>query len=406
MALDVMLARAQFPALSGEWIFMDNAGGTQVPLQVADSVRDYLLRTNVQLGASYGPSKTSGEAVAAGRRLMAEFIGAVPDEIVFGANASQLLRMLALVLSAGWEPEDEVIISQAEHEANAGCWEYLEQFGIVVKTWEIDKDTYTFEIDKLTDLLSERTRLIAVHHSSNVLGNIMPIRDVVKLAKGSGAMVVVDGVGYVPHRMVDVKELDVDFYVFSTYKMWGPHLGVLYGKAERLKDMPRWNHFFIGDDEIPAKFELGSGNYEGAAGLVGLEKYFRAMGKSFSAPVRQVMQDVYGDIQIHESRLTRDLLSFLTSKPRVHVVGESDPRLVEERLPVVSFVVDEADPEELVQEVDKGKVGIRWGHFYAVRLLDALDLLQYKGVIRISLSHYNTENELARMKEVLDPLLS
>jgi cysteine desulfurase family protein (TIGR01976 family) len=406
MALDVMLARAQFPALSSEWIFMDNAGGTQVPLQVADAMRDYLLRSNVQLGASYEVSKQAGEAVWNARRLMADLIGAIPDEIVFGANTSQLLRMLALVLSARWEPEDEVIISQAEHEANAGCWEYLEQFGIVVKTWEIDKESYTFEIDRLTDLLSERTRLIAVHHSSNILGNVMPIRDVVKLAKGSGAMVVVDGVGYVPHRLVDVKDLDVDFYVFSNYKVFGPHMGVLYGKAERLKQIPRWNHFFIGEDEVPEKFELGSGPYEAAAGLLGLEKYFRALGKAFTAPIRSVFGDVYEDIQEHEGRLTRDLLTFLNNHPRVHVVGQSDPRLLEDRLPIVSFVVDEADPEELVLEVDNAKVGIRWGHFYSVRLLDALDLLQYKGVIRVSLAHYNTETEIARLKDVLGQLIS
>ncbi len=406
MALDVMLARAQFPALTSEWIYMDNAGGTQVPLQVADSVREYMLHSNVQLGASYDLSKKAGETIWNSRRLVADMIGALPDEIVYGANASQLLRMLALVLSSSWEPGDEVIVSQAEHEANVGCWEYLEQFGIEIKTWEIDPETYEFELDGLTDLLSDRTRLIAVHHSSNILGNIMPLKDVVKLAKGTGAMVCVDGVGYVPHRLVDVKDLDVDFYVFSTYKAFGPHLGVMYGKADILKKIPKWNHFFFADDAVPDKFELGSFCYEAAAGLLGLEKYYRALGKRFGGPVRDVLSDVYADIGTHETALARDLLSYLASKPRVSVVGEADPRRLDERLPVVSFLVDEADPEELVQEVDKGRIGIRWGHFYAVRLLNALDLLQYKGVVRVSLAHYNTEAELARLKEVLDPLLS
>jgi cysteine desulfurase family protein (TIGR01976 family) len=406
MALDVMLARAQFPALTSEWIYMDNAGGTQVPLQVADSVREYMLHSNVQLGASYELSRKAGEAVANARRLMADLVGAVPDEIVFGANASQLLRMLALVLSAGWEPGDEVIVSQAEHEANVGCWEYLEQFGIEIKTWEIDPESYEFELDGLTDLLSDRTRLIAVHHSSNILGNIMPLKDVVKLAKGCGAMVCVDGVGYVPHRLVDVKDLEVDFYIFSAYKAFGSHLGVMYGKAEKLKSMPRWNHFFFAEDAVPEKFELGSFCYEAAAGLIGLERYYRALGKRFSGPIREVLTDVYADISTHETRLTRDLLSFLASKPRVSVVGEADPRRLDERLPIVSFLVDETDPEELVQKVDQHRIGIRWGHFYAVRLLNALDLLQYKGVVRVSLAHYNTESEIARLKDVLNPLLS
>jgi selenocysteine lyase/cysteine desulfurase len=152
--------------------------------------------------------------------------------------------------------------------------------------------------------------------------------------------------------------------------------------------------------------ELGSGPYEAAVGLTGLEKYFRAVGKDVQGPVREVIRGVYDDIAEHEALLTRSLLSYLSGKPRVSVVGEKDPRLTDDRLPVVSFLVDDTDPEELVLEVDKQRIGIRWGHFYAVRLLEGLDLLQYKGVVRVSLVHYNSEAELARLKDVLDPLLS
>jgi cysteine desulfurase family protein (TIGR01976 family) len=406
MALDVMLARAQFPALSSEWIFMDNAGGTQVPLQVADALRAYLLETNVQHGASYRTSKNAEASVRSARQFVAEWMGAVPDEIIFGLNASQLLRTLAMVLSTTWEPEDEVIISQAEHEANAGCWEYLEQFGIVVKTWGVDPQSFTFDLGTLSEMISERTKLIAVHHSSNILGNVMPIKDVVNLAHGSGAYVCVDGVGYLPHRLVDVADLGADFYVFSPYKAFGPHLGVLYGRGELLKKIPKWTHFFFDDDRVPEKLELGCGSYEAEAALLGLEKYFRAVGKNVSGPVRDVIASVYRDIAAHEAKLTRDLLSYLAGKPRVQVIGEADPRMAEDRLSVVSFVVEDADPEEIVLEVDKAKIGMRWGHFYSVRLLDALELLQYKGVLRVSMVHYNSEAEVARLKEVLDPLVS
>jgi selenocysteine lyase/cysteine desulfurase len=296
MALDVMLARAQFPALSGEWIFMDNAGGSQVPIQVADAVRDYLLQTNVQLGASYQVSRNAQEAVWASRQLVADWIGAVPDEIVFGQNSSQLLRTLALMLSSAWEADDEVIISQGEHEANAGCWEHLEQFGIVVKTWEIDPNTFAFDLGKLSEMITEKTKLIAVHHSSNILGNVLPLKDIVKIARGAGAYVCVDGVGYVPHRLVDVADLGVDFYVFSPYKAFGPHMGVLYGRSDLLKKIPKWTHFFFADDQVPEKIELGSTGYESAAGLVRLEKYFRAVGKNVAGPVRELIADVYDDI--------------------------------------------------------------------------------------------------------------
>jgi cysteine desulfurase family protein (TIGR01976 family) len=406
MALDVMLARAQFPALSGEWIYMDNAGGTQVPLHVADALRGYMLQNNVQHGATYAVSKRAQEAVWAARQFVAEWIGCVPDEIIFGQNTSQLLRTLALVLSATWEPEDEIIITQGEHEANAGCWEYLEQFGITVKTWAINPDTYGFDLGQLSELMSERTRLVAVHHSSNILGNVMPIKDIVNLAHGSGALVCVDGVGYVPHRMPNVADLGVDFYAFSPYKTFGPHMGVLFGRGELLKKMPKWNHFFISDDQVPEKFELGCMGYESAASLVGIEKYFRAVGKNINAPVHDVLTGMYRDIQAHETKLTREFLSYLANKPKVQVVGEGDPRMAEDRLSVVSFLVEDRDPEEVAMEVDKSRIGLRWGHFYAVRLLDALDLLQYKGVLRVSMVHYNSEAELARLKEVLDPVLS
>jgi cysteine desulfurase family protein (TIGR01976 family) len=405
MALDVMLARAQFPALSGSWIYMDNGGGTQVPLQVADAVRDYLLTSNVQVGGTSGPSKTATERLEAARRFTGEWIGALPDEIVFGANTSQLLRVLALVLSARWQPDDEVIISQAEHEANAGCWEYLEQFGIVIRTWEIDPETYTFDLGALTELLSEKTRLIAVHHTSNILGNVMPIKEVVKLARGTGAQVCVDGVAHVPHRKVDVKDLGVDYYAFSPYKAYGPHLGVLYVKHELLEKLPRWNHFFI-ESEGPRKLELGTGNHEGMAGLLGLEKYFRAVGKDLAGPVREVVSRVYEEVGAHETKLTRSLLGYLAGKPRVTLLGQSDVRGLDDRLPIFSFLVDGVDPEELVQELDKSKIGMRWGHFYSVRLLDRLDLLQYKGVLRVSLAHYNSEAEVARLKDVLEKHIS
>jgi len=406
MAFDVSLARGQFPALSGEWIYMDNAGGTQVPFQVAEAVREHLLHANVQIGATYEPSVKASATVASARRIAADLVGADPGEIVFGPNMSSLFRMLALVLSEIWDPDDEVIVTQAEHEANVGCWEYLAQFGIVVKTWEMDPDTYTFDTSRLVDLVTDKTRLIAVHHTSNVLGNILAIKDVLKLTKGCGAYLCVDGGQYVPHRMTDVKDLDADFYLFSTYKAFGPHMGVLYGKREVLEAIPRWSHFFVDDDDVPAKFELGSGNYEGAAGLLGLEKYFRAVGMSLKEPFRDVVTSVYKGFQDHETALAKELLNYLGSKPRVTVVGESDPRLLGERLPIVSFLVDETDPEELVREIDKSRIGVRWGHFNAPRLLDALDYLQYKGVIRVSLAHYNTMDEVERLKKALDPLLS
>jgi cysteine desulfurase family protein (TIGR01976 family) len=406
MAFDVALARGQFPALSGEWIFMDNAGGTQVPFHVADAVRSFLVESNVQLGGTSEQARRAADTLAHARQVAAALIGAEPGEIVFGANASQLLRMIALVLSEIWDEGDEIIITQAEHEANVGAWEYLTQFGMTVKIWEIDPETHSFDVSRLMDLINDRTRMVAVHHGGNVLGNVLPVEEVVKLTKGSGAYLLVDGGQYVPHRLLDVKAIDADFYVFSAYKAFGPHVGVLYGKRDILEGLPRWSHFFVDEKQVPEKFELGTGCYEAMAGLTGLEKYLRAVGMSLQEPLRDVVKKVYAGIEAHERELTRELLEYLNAKPRVQVVGATDVRMLDERLPIVSFLVDDTDPQEFCQEVEKFKIGLRWGYFNSPRLLECLDLLQYKGVIRISLAHYNTREELQRLRRALDPLVS
>jgi cysteine desulfurase family protein (TIGR01976 family) len=385
---------------------MDNAGGTQVPFHVAESVRDYLLHSNVQHGGSYEISRNAAATVAEGRRVAADMMGADPGEIVFGSNMSTLFRMLALVLSEIWDPEDEVIVTQAEHEANVGAWDYLSQFGIVVRPWEIDTGSMTFDVSRLVDLISDKTRMVAVTHASNVLGSVFPVKEVLKLAKGCGAYLCVDGGQYVPHRRLDVKDLGADFYLFSSYKAFGSHLGVMYGKRDVLEGIPKWGHFFVEENAVPQKFELGTQNFEGIAGLVGLEKYFRAVGMSLNEPFPQVLDRAFEGIRKHETELTRDLLNYLATKRKVHIVGEADVRMIEDRLPIVAFLVDETDPQELVQEVDRARIGIRWGHFNSPRLLDALGMLEYKGVVRVSLAHYNTKAELDRLKKTLDPLIS
>ena len=405
MAYDVSLARGQFPGVSSDFVMADNAGGTQVPFQVADAVRSYLLESNTQPTGPYSLSKSSAEVISRARGVAAQMIGAEANEIVFGANMSMLLRSLAVALSELWDPDDEIIVCQAEHEANFGCWEFLEQFGIKLRIWEIDADHAEFDVASLVDLVNDKTRLIAVHHTSNVLGNIMPIHEVARLTQGSDIYLCVDGGQYVPHRMADVKAMGADFYVFSAYKSYGPHVGVMYGRREVLEEIPGWNHFWVENDAVPEKFELGTGNYEGMAGLVGLEKYYRSLAMSMDAPLREAMESVFAGIQEHETKLTADLLNFLTDHPRVHIVG-NDARMMETRMPIVSFMVDDVDPHELASRMAEEGVAVRAGHFNAPRLLDALGLLEYNGVVRISLAHYNNKTEIDKIKKVIRPHIS
>ena len=394
-SLDLDLARNRFPALAGDWTFLDNAGGSQTLGTVADRVRDYMLSTNVQLGATYDPSRRAGERVRTGQQALANLIHAAdPSEVVIGASTSALLRMLAHCLGRTMKPGDEIIVTNCDHEANIGPWMDLRDSGIRIRTWNVNADTYRLETEELQRLLNERTRLVAVTHASNVLGRVNPVADWARLVHERGARICVDGVAYAPHRRVDVRAWDVDFYALSLYKVYGPHLGVLYGKGEHLLALPRWNHYFIGDDQLPYKLQPGNVNYELTWGAGAIPDYVAELGDGS-------LETGYARMAAHESELGDRLLRGLRAKPKVRVIG--DPEMTADRVPTVSFVVDGAKSSEIPPRADAARIGIRWGDFYARRLIDDLGLAPGDGVVRVSLVHYNTGEEIDRLLEALDP---
>ena len=286
--LDLDFVRSQFPALAGEWTYLDNAGGSQTLVGVADRVRDYLLSTNVQLGASYAVSRQAGERVAEATRAVAAMINAGDErEVVIGPSTTQLLANLALAMRSQLVVGDEVIVTDCDHEANIGPWVRLADQGVTVKTWKVDPDTLQLRASDLEALLTERTRLVAFTHASNILGTVNPVADITRLVHERGARVCVDAVSYAPHRALDVRAWDVDYYVFSSYKVYGPHLAVLYGKRELLEGLATINHAFVPDDDVPRKLQPGSVNYELSYGLLGVAEYFEALARrSAGAPAR------------------------------------------------------------------------------------------------------------------------
>ncbi|HEY9668154.1 MAG TPA: aminotransferase class V-fold PLP-dependent enzyme, partial [Coleofasciculaceae cyanobacterium] len=255
--------RQQFPALAGDWTFFDNAGGSQTLQQVVDRISEYLLTSDVQLGASYAISQLAGDRVTKAAQGMATLINAKsPSEVVMGSSTTLMLRILSLCLVQTWNPGDEVIVTNCDHEANIGAWVDLEKQGIKIKVWRINPETLQLHLEDLELLLSDRTRLVAFTHASNILGTINPVKEITQLVHQQGAMVCVDGVAYAPHRLIDVQDLDVDFYAFSFYKAYGPHYALLYGKQEHLLAIPGINHYFIKQTDIPYKFQLGNVNFE------------------------------------------------------------------------------------------------------------------------------------------------
>jgi cysteine desulfurase family protein (TIGR01976 family) len=407
--INIEYARSQFPGLENKWVLLDNAGGSQTLWPVAQRIGEYYRHSNVQPGGSYEVSRLAGERVDSAVEAMARWVNAAePAEIVLGPSTSMNMRVLSLCLVEGWRAGDEVIHTNLDHEANVGPWADLEARGITVKTWRLNPDSWSLEIDDLKALLTDRTRLVACAHASNVVATIHPIKDMARVVHDAGAMICVDGVAYAPHARVDVRDLDVDFYGFSFYKVYGPHCALLYGKREHLERIPGINHYFL-RDQIPHKFQPGSVNYELTYSLHGLWDYLRGFALAHQrfdlADDRDAQLSFFFDtVAPHEEELAAPLVEFLNSKPDVRIVGLPTADR-SKRMPTIAFVHEHKRSDEITRSVDEYKVGIRHGDFYAARLIDSLGLREKNGVVRASFVHYNTPDEAQRLIEALDAAL-
>ena len=384
--LDLDAVRREFPALASGFVYLDNAGGSQTLGRVADRVRDYLLTTNVQLGASYAVSQASTARVHEAARATAEYIGARDaSEVVLGASSTQLLHNLALAMECTLTPGDEIIVTNADHHANIGAWRRLAKRGVVLKTWKLDETSWRLEERDLLTLLTKRTKLVAFTHATNLLGTIHDVPRLTRIVHEHGARVCVDGVAFAPHRAIDVAAWDVDYYVFSFYKVYGPHIGMLYGKREALEALDTINHEFI--TSVPYKLQPGNVSFELSHGLGGLFEYVDSLGGKDAA---------FAAFAAHEEELAERLLAWLREQPGVRIHGEhSGDRLL--RVPTISFSVDGLAPEAIVRAVDPHGIGIRHGDFYARSLVEALGLSERGGVVRVSMVHYTTTDEVDRV---------
>ena len=404
MSFDVNFARSQFPALADGFAYFDNAGGSLVLKTVADRIHEYLLTTSVQTGASYTHSQRASARLTEARARIALLMGARrPEEIVFGPSTTALVQYLARAMAYQFKPGDEVIVTRFDHESNIGAWLGLEALGVVIKFWEIDKESFEIDLRKLEGLLSSHTRLVAVTHVSNILGTIHPIAEIARLVHAHGAKIVVDGVAYAPHRAIDVVALDVDYYVFSFYKTYGPHFAALYGRYDDLRALDSLYHYFYGRDKVPGKLEPGNPCYELAWGAAGIVDYFDALGGRTGD--RVALERAFAGIATHEAALGERLLAYLRGRNDIHIVGrrDSDPQ---NRVPTISFKATGRDSAEIVTEIDKWSIGIRNGDFHSRRLVESLDLAADCGVVRVSMVHYNTIEEVDRLIARLDCALA
>jgi len=399
---DHQQVRGQFPALASATVFLENAGGSQVPGFVADRMHRYMTQTYVQLGAGYSLSQHCTATVDNAHAFARTFVNAGEGQAILGSSSTALLNILADSYSRVLKPGQRVILAETGHEANLGCWKHLERIGVEIAWWRMDPERLICPLEGLKDLLDEQTALVALPHVSNLLGGIVDLAAVTEAAHAAGARVVADGVAYAPHRAIDVTAWDVDWYVYSTYKVYGPHMAVMFGKQEALAELTGPNHFFIPDDDLPYKFEPGGANHESCDGLLGLGDYLAFL-TGAAACDREVIERAFARMQAWEDPLIHRLLDYLGNRNKVRVIGpvSGGP----DRVGTISFVHESKSSREITEAIDKTEVAIRHGHMYAWHLCDALGLDPEDGVVRVSFVHYNTVEEIDRLVEILDRVL-
>ncbi|MEZ6014458.1 MAG: aminotransferase class V-fold PLP-dependent enzyme [Planctomycetota bacterium] len=416
--LDSDFVRGWFPALATPWALFDNAGGSVPARGVIERATRYMATMQVQLGASYDLSRRAADAVAEGRRAAERLVGLeqlAPEEgsVVIGPSTSVLAQQLATALRATWQPGDQVIVTDLDHEANIGPWRALAATGIEVREWRMRTDTHRLELADLEPLLTARTRLVAFTHVSNIVGAIHDVPSITRRVREAGALSCVDGVAFAPHRRVDVGALGADFYLVSLYKVFGPHVGLMFGRTEALSNGKSRNHFFIGEDAVPYKYEPGGVCHELVASLAGITEYLEAFDAHHAVPEPTTDEDLgptarieraFERFAVHEEELVAPLLALLARRPRVRVLGEAAPSRAR-RVPTVAFTVEGVDSATIPAALDQRQLAVRFGHFYAYRAIDALGLHACNGVVRVSMLHTNTHAEVTRLVEALDEIL-
>ena len=399
-ALDIDYVRSQFPMLGDGFAYLDNAGGSAVLGPVGDRVRDYLLHSSVQLGASYNGSARAGQRVLQARESVARLINAYhPEECVMGGSTTHLLQILCRALAPSINSGDEIIVTHSDHEANIGPWQRLcEERGATLRVWKVDAHSLELELADLDTLLGPRTRYVAMTHASNILGSVNPVAEVARRVHAVGGKLCVDAVAYAPHRLVDVQASGADYYVFSFYKVFGPHFAVLWGHRAALLELPSLNHFFIGQDVIPYKLQPGNLNYELSWGCIGISDYLLDIGQRLGASgsPRQIMQAAFDAFEVQEDLLAETLLAYLREADGVRIIGKARVQ-AGDRVPTISFVVEGVQSEAIVRRLDDQGIGIRFGDFYARHLIEQLGLARFGGVVRVSIAHYNTLDEMQRL---------
>ena len=401
--LDLAQVRDQFPGLSRGWTLFDNAGGSQILRGCVERMTAFLYQNNVQIGGTYDLSVAAAESLKASRAAAATLMNAArPEEIVFGPSTTVLMQNLARAMRSQLVPGDEIVVTGADHESNIGPWVGLEAFGIVIRFWPLNRDTMALDLEGLASVMTDRTKLVCVTHVSNILGQVHPIAEFARYVHDHGARICVDAVAYAPHRAIDVQAWDVDYYAFSLYKTYGPHYAVMYGKFALLEELDTLYHYFYGKDKVPGKLEPGNPSYECAATVAAIRDYFATLGGS--GDTRRSLEAGFCAVTAQEDALVGRLLSYLTARNDCRICGAIRNE-GSARIPTVSMRFEGRDSGEIAKAMDGHHIAIRHGDFHARRLVEDLGEMGQGGLLRVSMVHYNTLEEVDGLCTALDEIL-
>lgn len=402
MDLDIDFIRKQFPAFSEPelhgWAFFENAGGSYPCRQVIEKLSSFYLKNKVQPYYPYPASMKAGKMMDESYHRMAGYLNVKPEEIHFGPSTTQNVYVLAHAMRPMWNDGDEIVVSCQDHEANAGAWRRLAERGIRVLEWHVDSRSGMLDPEVLDKLLTTRTRMVAFPHCSNVIGYFNPVQEISQRikAKGSGTLCVVDGVAAAPHGFPDLKTLGADIYMFSLYKTFGPHLGLMYIRQDLMENMENQSHFF--KKGITRSMVTPAGPDHAQIGATsGILDYFDAVYEHHfgdDALPKDRNNAIAGLFRQHEALLLQPLLTFLRSRDDVRIVG---PELLTERAPTVSIIPLKKDIDKVYQTLVKHKLMLGKGDFYAVRPLKDMNIQNPPGVIRISFLHYTKQEEIEHL---------
>jgi len=403
LPLDPARVRAEFPSFRQpelkDFAFFENAGGSYTAAAVLNRMRDYYWHTKVQPYAAYPVSQAAGEAMDLAYRRIAEALNVTEDWIHFGPSTSANTYALGRAFEGWLKPADAIIVTNQDHEANSGIWRKLMVRGVEIREWKIDRQTGHLDPAALDKLLDAKVRFVAMPHASNIVGEINPVAEVVAKAKAVGALTFVDGVSYAPHGLPDLQALGCDLYLFSAYKTYGPHQGIMAIRPTLAASLPNQGHFF---NETKPRYRLvpAGPDHGQIAASAGVVDYLETVAGIADGTVEGAtpLRRAHNAMRAQETTLIAPLLDYLRKKNGIRLIGPDDPT---RKVPTVSIVTDRP-AAHVAGMISRHNIGVGGGHFYGYRVLEALGINPLHGVLRMSFVHYTTPAEIDRLIAALE----